>query len=197
MKYIRILSIFLAVLAVLIISVPASANGIKSITYNSVNGIEIAAGKYDSASNTTVGATFTALALKTTFPFSGGVLTASVNFTGEVPGPSVKNGSNAIVGGKWSLKVTSGKDRGTIAGIIVPGSDPHKSSITWQEYRGSNTGRGYAYINLQVVGGTEDFSKIQGTGVFTGWDVHQSGLYVLGIQVPEVREGKLQLSVNY
>ncbi len=197
MRYLRFASVFIALLALLIIAVPALASALPtSYYYNTVNGIEISAGSFDGT--LTKGATFTALALKTSLPLSGGSLLASVDYVGKVPDEKTVNGSNDIVGGSWSLKVTLGAVKGTIFGIIVPTGNIQKSSIQWQTYKESTTGKGFAYINLIVAGGTGGFASVTGgNGVFTGWDVHQSGVYILGIQVPVVSNGKLQISLSY
>ena len=191
MKKLRILGIFLALLAVLAIAAPAFASATQTLNYNSVNGIEISAGTFDSVHNQTNGATFTAVALKTSLPISAGTLLASVNYIGQVR--TIAPFSNTITGGNWTLKVTVGAKKGTIVGTVTDTGN----SITWYYYKGSVTGKGYAYINLKVTGGTGDFTGVTGgTGIFTGWDVHQSGIYILGIQVPLLADGKLQLSLN-
>jgi hypothetical protein len=177
MKYIRLTSILIAILAVLIISIPASAAS-TTLTYDKVNGIEISAGSFDEIN--TNGATFTAMATNTK-TYHSGFLIASVNYEGTVPmGP---DGSNKIVGGTWSLS----SFQGTISGAITGGK------ILWYDYDGMKyTGIGAANINLSITKGTGKFSSVKsGGGTFEGCDVHASGVYVkLGntkIQVPIIK----------
>jgi hypothetical protein len=181
MKFIRLASIFIAILAILIISLPASAAPTTvTLTYNQVNGIEISAGSFNNG--VTYGATFTAVATDTK-SHNSGVLVTSVNYQGTVP--TVANGSNIITGGTWSLS----SFQGTISGEIKGGI------INWQSYNGmENTGLGVANINLRITKGTGKFSGIKKSssyGSFEGCDVHASGVFVkLGntqIQVPIIK----------
>jgi hypothetical protein len=166
----------LTICLVAVFAVPVSA---ATGTSYKVDGIEISAGSFNGVD--TIGATFTAAAIQTPFPFSTGLLCTSVDYIGTVP--TVSNGSNKIFGGTWSLTITTGKVRGTISGVIDDGY------ISWSTYRGMPyTGRGAATINLSITGGTGGFSGIKGSGTFQGYDTHASGIWItLGttkIQVP-------------
>jgi hypothetical protein len=173
-----LIALVLCLVLVGIIVTPVMAKT-QTATYN-VSGIEISAGSLNSTTGNTEGATFTGIATQPS-PFSFGLLYTSVNYKGTVPTDSPW--SNDIVGGKWSLAVTTGKVKGTISGIITGGG------ITWEGYKDiPNTGRGKAAIILKITGGTNGFKNIAGTGSFEGWDTHASGIWVtLGktkIQVP-------------
>jgi hypothetical protein len=185
MKCKILISIFLTICLVAVFAVPVSAS--TGTKYN-VDGIEISAGSY--SNGYTIGATFTAAAIQTPFPLSTGLLCTSVNYQGTVP--TEPGGSNTIVGGTWSLKVTTGKVKGTISGEITGGQ------IVWATYKNMlNTGRGTATIALSITGGTGGFSGISGTGTFNGYDTHASGIWItLGttkIQVPTLK-GTLTLN---
>jgi hypothetical protein len=152
-----------------------------------VNGLEINAGSFDGTN--TNGAHFVALATKTSLPIlplTTGVLNVLVNYQGDGPN-STGDKTNSIVGGTWTLTVTSRTAKGTITGNIISGI------IQWKLYKGNPTGWGDTTINLLITGGTGDFTNITGSGTFTGYDNHMSGIYVLGIQVP-VTGGQLNLS---
>jgi hypothetical protein len=181
MKTIRFLCIFIIILAMLLIGSPVLANqGPITYTYNTVKnkgfeifpGIDYGGNKY--------GATFVT---EVSGNNTKGTLSASVNYLGT--GPHTL--SNTIFGGSWSLTVTTNrKVSGTIFGkIVVP------SSIYWGSV---NTDQGHAFITLSITGGTEDYKGISGTGTFDGYDNHMSGIYIFGIQVPTVENGKLTLT---
>jgi hypothetical protein len=158
-------------------------------TYN-VNGLEISAGSF--VGTNTNGAHFIANVTKAflspinTHPtFYSGILDVLVNYQGNGP-KSTGDMTNNIVGGKWTITTL----KGTISGII----NSTGGSIVWLLYKGSVTGRGLANINLTITGGTGDFASITtGSGTFSGYDIHMSGIYIFGIQVPVIT-GQLNLS---
>lgn len=129
MKKIRLVSICLAILAMLLIAVPALADSPTATgTYN-VNGIETNAGSWDGTH--TNGATFVATATQWS-PFSSGLLYASVDYVGNGPNPEV---GNIIDGGKWSLTVTLGKVKGIIQGNIAEwDTHTHSSKQNYLEW---------------------------------------------------------------
>jgi hypothetical protein len=162
-------------------------------TYDQVSGVEVAAGSYDALTNTTNGAHFIAvasitMAKKWSRPVSSGILDVHVNYLDNGPN-TTGDRINTITGGNWTLTVTTGEKKGIISGSIDSGK------IQWQTYKNSVTGKGYATINLSINGGTNDFANIaKGSGsTFTGYDVHMSGFWLFGIQVPTVEDGTLKL----
>jgi hypothetical protein len=187
MKYMRLASILIAILAVLIISLPVSAAS--GYLYN-VNGIELNAGTASSHNSqpATLGAAFSALATSSS---NTGLLHTSVNYYGL--GPDAIKG-NIIFGGTWSI--TSLK--GIITGKIVqslPGTGD--SRINWSGPPSNPTAVGAATIYLTIDKGTLKFAGIKGTGVFNGEDIHASGVYITingqRIEVP-VLKGHLSLT---
>jgi hypothetical protein len=97
--------------------------------------------------------------------------------------------------GKWTLTVTMGEQKGTISGLIMATGSVGPSNILWSTVNGNTTGKGYATINLSITGGTKDFVNLtSGTGTFTGYDNHMSGIYIFDIQVPTVENGTLTLT---
>jgi hypothetical protein len=197
MKFIRLASIFIAILAILIISIPVSATPTTTTTtyIYKVNGIEISAGSpgHDGSLPATIGATFSGLA---TSPSNTGLLFTSVNYDGL--GPNATSG-NEIFGGTWSI--TSLK--GTISGIIVKKNPTGETSnIKWGPTPNAptnSTAMGTAVIYLSITRGTGHFAHInKGNGVFNGYDIHESGVYVtINGQRIEVPVLKGQLSLTY
>jgi len=168
MKYMRFLAIILAILAVLIISMPVSAN---TTTSNyTVNGVEIFAGIDYHGDN--YGATFVAQATGTD---NNGILRASINYRGTDP----HTPSNDIFGGNWTLTVTKyGKALGTIIGVVNNGG-----SVSWGN---TNTDIGHVQIGLTIIGGTDTFKRIKGYGSFDGYDDHINGPKIGNLTVPIV-----------
>jgi hypothetical protein len=168
-------------------------------TYDQVSGVEVAAGSYDALTNTTNGAHFIAvasitMAKKWSRPVSSGILDVHVNYLDNGPN-TTGDRINTITGGNWTLTVTTGEKKGIISGIITPTGSILQSKITWETYKNNPIGRGWAEINLSINGGTNDFANIaKGSGsTFTGYDVHMSGFWLFGIQVPTVEDGTLKL----
>lgn len=106
-------------------------------TYYKVSGVEISAGSYDAATNTTIGAHFVAVATTTSSPLTSGILDVLVNYQGNGPN-STGDKTNKIVGGKWTLSVASRTVKGTITGSI----DSTGSTIIWKTYKLNVTGWG-------------------------------------------------------
>jgi hypothetical protein len=179
MKKIRFLSIFVAVLAVLIISIPATANAAQPLTFN-IEGIEISPGI--DIGNWNIGAAFVAKATYNTYT---GIMSTSVNYTPKDPVPYAEN---IFIGGSWSLTVTqSGKVIGYIAGRI-----PWRGgSVRWgnDEYNQSvptnGTEIGTVTTSLNVTTAKGIFNGITG-GSFTGADDHVTGIFIGGIEVPTI-----------
>ena len=128
------------------------------------------------------------MAKKWSRPVSSGILDVHVNYLDNGPN-TTGDRINTITGGNWTLTVTTGEKKGIISGSIDSGK------IQWLTYKNSVTGKGYATINLSINGGTNDFANIaKGSGsTFTGYDVHMSGFWLFGIQVPTVEDGTLKL----
>ena len=181
MKKIWVLAIFSVMLVVLLISTPVAAAPPANYTITP-NGIEIFAGII--CGNTRYGATFVAPVLGT--DGTNGVLSASVNY--QVPNP-VANGSNTIVGGTWTLTITTKGETGTIMGKIT------KGYVNWADpnFTGSGTAVGTTHMDLSITGGTGNYKKISGTGSFDGNDNHLPGINVFGTVVPTVN-GTLALN---
>jgi hypothetical protein len=167
MKYWKLLSVILAILAVLAISVPAAANSPALVKYDYVitsgieifPGIDITGDKY--------GATFVA---QTT---GNGALRASINYRGTEPAPP----SNEIFGGNWTLTISErGKPVGTIIGRIEGGK------VDWRTVN----------VKLCIVGGTGKFFGKRGYGTFSGHDNHITNI-VIGNTVVATVDGTLTL----
>jgi hypothetical protein len=185
MKKIRLLGIFIIVLAFLLISAPALAYGPPTFHDYSIGGIEIFAGIYSGGN--TYGATFIPQASGTD---GNGILRASINYKGE--GPNGIAGYNDILGGNWTLTLTKGAVTGTIIGCIGSGT-----RIVWRaDSKGNPTAFGDVILNLSIIGGTGGFSHIiRGSGsTFAGTDDHVNGPKLGSLTIPIVY-GKL--SLNY
>ena len=177
MKYWKFLSVVLAVLAVLAISVPAAASSPVLVKHDYIitSGIEIFPGIDISGDN--YGATFVA---QTT---GNGALRASINYRGTEPAPP----SNEIFGGNWTLTITEwGKPVGTILGRIVGGE------VEWSTVGDNPTGLGTVAIDLCIVGGTGKFFGKRGYGTFSGHDNHVTDI-VIGNTVVATVDGTLTL----
>jgi hypothetical protein len=200
MRYLRFLAVFAAIVAVLIISVPAMAAPpppapVTAGAYYQAQGIEIFPG-IDFAGNN-YGATFVSQAtgitnlpppltgLPYTGPLYNGSLSASINYQGTAPIPY---GTNIFIGGSWTMTVSqNGKCIGTIVGKI-----PNKGgSVTWHNDAntgsGPNTGTeiGDVTTSLVIISASGVFQGLVGhTGKFVGQDNHVSGIFIAGIQVP-------------
>ena len=190
MKKILVAAALCLILVCLVVSPVLAAD---THTYDQVSGVEVAAGSYDALTNTTNGAHFIAvasitMAKKWSRPVSSGILDVHVNYLDNGPN-TTGDRINTITGGNWTLTVTTGEKKGIISGSIDSGK------IQWLTYKNSVTGKGYATINLSINGGTNDFANIaKGSGsTFTGYDVHMSGFWLFGIQVPTVEDGTLKL----
>ena len=193
MKKILVAAALCLILVCLVVSPVLAAD---THTYDLVSGVEVAAGSYDALTSTTNGAHFISIASitmakKWSRPVSSGILDVYVNYVGNGP----QTPTNSIIGGKWTLTVTTGENKGMISGIITPTGSIAKSKITWSVYKNNPFGRGWAEINLTITGGTRDFANITtGPGsTFTGYDNHMSGFWLFGIQVPTVEDGTLTL----
>jgi hypothetical protein len=175
-KNLRFLAIFLAIVAVLIISIPASANSTQTYV---IQGIEISPGI--DIGNYNIGATFVAQATNSDYC---GTMSTSVNYTPNAP---VRYGTNIFVGGNWSLTV---KQDGIVKGY-VSGRIPFKGgSISWSndgDSGGPNNGTeiGTVSTSLTVTIGTGIFWGITG-GTFVGADDHVTGIFIAGIEVPTI-----------
>jgi hypothetical protein len=179
MKKFRFLAIIVAILAVLIISVPATANSTQPLIFN-IQGIEISPGI--DIGNYNIGATFVGKAISSEYT---GVMSTSVNYTPKDPVP---NSTNIFVGGSWSLTVTqSGKVIGYISGRI-----PWRGgSVTWNDDDDDNSGPnngteiGTVSTSLNVTIARGIFYGIT-SGTFIGADDHVTGLFIGGIEVPTI-----------
>ena len=175
MKKIWFLVVFSVILAAVLISTPVLATSTAEYT---VSGIEIFAGinvgKY------TLGATFVTQGNCSSgvLADTNGILSASVNYIG--PGPQYP--TNIIIGGNWTLTITTRGKVGTIFGkIITP------STITWTSDGSYLTSSGHAVMDLSITGGTGAYKTIKtGSGTFTGTDNHESNIKIGSITVPTV-----------
>jgi hypothetical protein len=187
MKIIRVMGIFMVILAALVISVPVAADTNPSaplnptVTYTITNGVEIFPGI--AINNIRYGATFVAQVYGN--DGTCGVLSASVNYEGSNPAPP----SNTIVGGSWTLTITTKGKTGTICGKIVT-----PSIISWSgNITPTGTDVGHADMNLSVCGGTGNYKTTAlASGFFDGHDNHVSGITIFGTTVPTV-DGTLNL----
>jgi hypothetical protein len=175
MKYWKFLSVILAVLAVLAISVPAAAISPVLVQHDYIitSGIEIFPGVDFSGDN--YGATFVA---QTT---GNGALRASINYHGTGPTPP----SNDIFGGNWTLTILErGKSVGTIIGRVEGGE------VVWSPK--GKTDLGTVDLDLCIVGGTGKFLGKRGYGFFSGRDNHVTNI-VIGSTVVATVDGTLTL----
>jgi hypothetical protein len=179
-KLIRVLTIIIAVIAILVISVPAMASSTIPIK---VSGVETNAGSFSSSDTSINGATFYA----TTIGVQG-VLKASIDYYGTGPNPYK---TNDFKGGSWNLTIIKDGKFGTITGII-PSTG---GSVTWSNDTkpgGPNDGTEIGHVVINSLNITSETGICKGiTGAsFDGYDNHQSGIYIyMGktrIQVPTI-----------
>jgi hypothetical protein len=137
----------------------------------SVDAIEVAAGTVvvdnEASQETTFGYTF----LGQTSGDVTGSLTLSLNCMqvipgpGDIVGPGTKIGAAEVTGGAWTLPVYtlgvkgSGGHTGSLYGTIAKGG-----TMTWDK-SGTNA---IVYFELNVDGGTQSWSGIQGSATFVG-----------------------------
>jgi hypothetical protein len=164
MKTIRIAVAAVTMLAILMFSLPVSAATTVNAT---VNGIEIYPGsKY-------YGVRYNATFVTRATGDVTGALGASVNYSPDSP---VADGTNAIVGGCWSLLVTqNSRYVGSIAGRLTGGT------VTWTD--GTNSGA--LSVTLSITFGTGIYRGITGSGTFVGQLSH--------LTIPPPVTGTLQL----
>jgi hypothetical protein len=184
-KRILIVLLTLALVTALVIPMAmpvAAAQGQIILTVVPCGGYEIFPGIVSGGNR--YGATFVAQMAGDGFK---GLLTTSTNYQGASPTPG---GTNLLIGGSWSLTLTkNGKMVGTIIGMI----DSSGGSVTWTP--AGTTDYGAVYAPVTFTGISKTFAGTTGTGFFKGQDVHASGIYLFGIEVPIVT-GALTLNFN-
>jgi hypothetical protein len=179
-----LLTLAMAVALVVPMAVPVAAQSNTTINLTVVpcGGYEIFPGIVSGGSR--YGATFVAQMAGDGYK---GLLTTSTNYQGTSPTPG---GTNLLIGGSWSLTLTkNGKMAGTIIGTI----DSSGGSVTWTQADTTNYGDVSAPVTFTGISKT--FAGTTGTGFFKGQDVHASGIYLFGIEVPIVT-GALTLNFN-
>ena len=190
-----LLTLVLAVALVIPMAIPVAAQGVTTLNLKVVQGYEIFAGIVSGGNR--YGATFVAqvAGMDNDNKTYTGALTVSTNYAGTAPVPGQ---SNNLIGGSWTLTlVQKGKTVGTIAGIIncsggsvdwLPKADPNANPPVI-----AGTDQGNVYAPVTFMGISKTFAGKTGTGTFTGQDVHASGIYLFGIEVPTVN-GTLSLT---
>ena len=175
-----LLTLALAIALVIPMAMPVAAS---STTINlNVNGYEIFAGIVSGGNR--YGATFVAQVSGGGY---NGALTVSTNYHGAAPVPG---GENDIIGGSWTLTLSqNGKYVGTIVGKISGGS------VSWNPKNPPGTDYGDVTTGVTFVVVSGKFPGKFGSGTFTGKDIHASGKYLFGIEVPVVT-GALTLNFN-
>jgi hypothetical protein len=176
MKKIRYLAIFIAILAIFVLAAPAMASPTAAGDYPIVKGIEVFPG-IDFA-NINWGATFVA---QVNGPYNA-TLSASIDYQGYNPVP---NGTNAFVGGCFTLTATQFKNS------VIKGKLNNDGYVTWSGGAGTDSGH-VVMPTLKILSATGVFQGITG-GSFDGTDNHVSGLVIFGITVPTV-SGTLKLN---
>jgi hypothetical protein len=185
-----LLTLVLAVALVIPMAIPVAAQGVTTLDLKVVQGYEIFAGIVNGTNR--YGATFVAQVAGGGYT---GALTVSTNYAGIAPVPG---GSNNLIGGSWTLTlVQKGKTVGTIIGQI----NSSGGLVDWspKPNPGANppviagTDQGNVYAPVTFMGISKTFAGKTGTGTFTGQDVHASGIYLFGIEVPTVN-GTLSLT---
>jgi len=183
-----LLTLVLALALVIPMAIPVAAQGVTTLNLKVVQGYEIFAGIVSGTDR--YGATFVAQVAgydNDHITMYTGALTVSTNYAGPAPVPG---GSNNLIGGSWTLTlVQKGKTVGTIAGII----NCSGGSVDWLPKAApgviAGTDYGNVYAPITFVGISKTFAGKTGTGTFTGQDVHNSGVYLFGIEVPTVNGG--------
>ena len=181
-----LLTLALAMALVIPMAIPVAASG-TTLNLN-VQGYEIFAGIVSVGNR--YGATFIAqVAGDTNGNHYCGALTVSTNYKGASPTPGKEND---ITGGSWTLTLTqNGKTVGTIVGKISGGS------VEWypKSPPDATNGTDYGIVTAPItfMGISKTFAGKTGIGTFKGQDVHASGIYLFGIEVPKVN-GELWLT---
>jgi hypothetical protein len=119
---------------------------------DTLNGIEISPGIADEDKEVRYGVAF---AGKASGPLPG-YFAAAVNYTSSSPGPNI---TNVIIGGSWAVTVIkNGRFLGTVYGQVTDGM------AVWDA-----TGKVAAVqVNVIVKGGTKNYARVTGDGVFEG-----------------------------
>ena len=184
-----LLTLVLAVALVIPMAIPVAAQGITSLDLKVVQGYEIFAGIVSGGNR--YGATFVAqvAGMDNDNKAYTGALTVSTNYAGTAPVPGE---SNNLIGGSWTLTlVQNGKTVGTIVGKISGGTVDWYPKAAPGVTPGTNFGNVIAPVTFMGISKT--FAGKTGSGLFKGQDVHNSGIYLFGIEVPTVN-GELWLN---
>jgi len=179
-----LLTLVLAVALVIPMAIPVAAQGVTTLDLKVVQGYEIFAGIVNGTNR--YGATFVAQVAGGGYT---GALTVSTNYAGIAPVPG---GSNNLIGGSWTLTlVQKGKTVGTIIGTV----NCSGGMVDWFPKAPATPGTDFGNVTAPVtfMGISKTFAGEKGIGTFTGQDVHASGVYLFGIEVPKVN-GELWLS---
>jgi hypothetical protein len=187
-----LLTLVLALALVIPMAIPVAAQGVTTLNLTVVQGYEIFAGIVNGTNR--YGATFVAQVAgydNDHITMYTGALTVSTNYAGTAPVPGKYNN---LIGGSWTLTlVQKGKTVGTIIGQI----NSSGGLVDWFPKAASGvtpgTDYGNVYAPVTFMGISKTFAGKTGYGLFQGQDVHASGVYLFGIEVPTVN-GKLSLT---
>jgi hypothetical protein len=184
-----LLTLVLAVALVIPMAIPVAAQGVTTLDLKVVQGYEIFAGIVSGGNR--YGATFVAqvAGMDNDNKTYTGALTVSTNYAGTAPVPGQ---SNNLIGGSWTLTlVQSGKTVGTIIGTV----NCSGGMVDWFPKAPATPGTDFGNVTAPVtfMGISKTFAGKTGIGLFKGQDVHASGIYLFGIEVPKVN-GELWLT---
>ena len=182
-----LLTLVLAVALVIPMAIPVAAQGVTTLDLKVVQGYEIFAGIVSGGNR--YGATFVAqvAGMDNDNKTYTGALTVSTNYAGTAPVPGQ---SNNLIGGSWTLTlVQNGKTVGTIIGTV----NSSGGMVDWYPKIPAGTAFGNVTAPVTFMGISKTFAGKTGIGTFKGQDVHASGIYLFGIEVPKVN-GELWLT---